>query len=144
MNRIRKILKNNDGLSNTVEMLGVAILLSIFSIAAIVVAGYVHNLTVLDRFADEMVSKAALEGRCAGAEIDRRYRDLVASTGITPTIAFDADYYDYTSKTVQYGEAITVSLSAEIKVIGFGTNYLTNIAVRKSTEQSQQYWKDKD
>lgn len=73
MKKIKLLLKSNAGFTNTIEMLGVAIIVSIMTIVSIVMAGYIHNLTVLDRFADEMVAKAALEGKCAGAELDERY-----------------------------------------------------------------------
>lgn len=96
---------------------------------------------MLDRFADEMVAKVALEGKCSGSEITERYEELVESTGIRPTISYDARYYNHSQKTVQYGDAITVSVQMQINVIGFGDFYITDEPIRKSTGQSMQYWK---
>ena len=141
MKKFISLLRDKCGISNTVEMLGVTILLSILTIAGIVVAGYIHNITVLDRFADEMVSKVAFEGKCSGAEITERYEELVKSTGIRPTISYDAKYYSHSDKTVQYGNSITVTVQMEINVIGFGDFIITDEPIRKSTGQSMQYWK---
>lgn len=141
MKKIKLLLKSNAGFTNTIEMLGVAIIVSIMTIVSIVMAGYIHNLTVLDRFADEMVAKAALEGKCAGAELDERYEQLAKSTGLRPTITFEAKYYSTARKTVQYGDAITVTAQLELNVVGYGDFYLKDTPIRKSTGQSEQYWK---
>lgn len=141
MRKFISVLKDKRGLSNTVEMLGVAIMLSVLTIAGLILFGYIHNITVLDRFADEMVSKVALEGKCSGAEITERYEELVESTGIRPTISYDAEYYNHSDKTVQYGNSITVTVQMEIDIIGFGDFMITDEPIRKSTGQSMQYWK---
>lgn len=142
MKKLKQLFKDKRGFSDTVSMLGVALLLSILTIAGIVLASYIHNVTVLDRFADELVSKAALEGKCTGDEIDERYNELVKSTGLKPKVTFDANYYNNTKKTVQYGDSISVHVELELTIIGYGrTNYIKHLAVRTSTGQSMQYWK---
>ena len=115
---------------------------AIMGMLGLTAAGYIHNVTVLDRFADEMVACATLYGKTKGEELDSRFDSLVASTGLNPSIEYVVDeYYNYGDKTVQYGEAITVVLSIDLVVIGYGDTYITSDTVRKSTGQSFEYWK---
>lgn len=141
LEKIKSLLKDKNGFANTIEMMGVSLLLAMLTIAGITLSGYIHNVTVLDRFADEMVAKAALEGKCRGTEIDARYEELAKSTGIRPDISFTAPYYDHAKQTVQYGDAITISAQIEVPIIGFGDFVIRDTPTRRSTGQSMQYWK---
>ncbi len=122
-------------------MLGTVLICCILFSCIIGVLAQVHKINVLNNFAQEMVSKASEVGKCTGVEIEKRYLELVDTTGIKPNYIFIADYYNSAKKLVQYGEPITVELSFDSKLIGFGNYYIPQTLTTKSTEQSMQYWK---
>ncbi|MEG0895615.1 MAG: DUF4320 family protein [Oscillospiraceae bacterium] len=134
-------IKDKKASSEGINSMIFTLLIFAITVAGIVLASALHTINNLNLFADELVSKVALEGRCTGADIDARYKLLCESTGLKPTVAYKADYYDASTKKVQYGDAITVECSMPLKIIGFGDYYLTANVKLKATGQSMQYWK---
>lgn len=141
VNKIKKIFKNKGGFSVTIEMLGAVLLLAVLASCALGITAQVHQLTVLDRFADELAAKAGEQGRCGGSALEERYAQLEKSTGLSPVVIYDANYYDSTRQLVQYGDPITISLTMDTTVIGFGDFFIPMTLHAKSSEQSMQYWK---
>lgn len=141
MNKLKAILRDKNGFSVTVGMMGVGIVLAMVFSCFLGVAAQMHKINVLDRFADEMAARAGQQGKCSGKSLDERYNELVEATGIKPTVEYAADYYNGSKQLVQYGDAITVKLTLESKLIGFGDFYIPMTLKTKSTEQSMQYWK---
>lgn len=141
LRRIIEILKDKRGFSVTVGMLGCVLVFALVFSCFLGVTVQMHKINVLDRFADEMAAKAGQQGRCSGSELDTRYNQLVEATGIKPTVEYVTSFYNSSKQLVQYGDAITVNLTLESNLIGFGDYYIPMILKAKSTEQSMQYWK---
>lgn len=137
----KKIFKDKGGFSTAVGMLGAVLLFAIIASCGLGITAQIHQITVLDRFADELATKAGEQGRCGGTALEERYAQLVDSTGLSPTVNYEASYYDRTRQLVQYGDPITVSLTMETKVVGFGDFSIPMTLRVKSSEQSTQYWK---
>lgn len=141
MKRIKNLLKNKDGMSVTIQALIGVLVFALLLSCSIGVGVALHTINVLDRFADEMATVVSTQGKCEGDDIDKRFNELVAATGITPDITFETEYYDGIEKTVQYGDSITVHLKYDSKLLGWGDYYLPLPLKRKATRQSMQYWK---
>ncbi len=142
LRKTKEILKDKRGVSNTITMLWAVVICAFLISIFIGISDQLHQLSALDQFADELVAKASLEGKCAGVELDERYAQLCESTKITPAVSFQADYYNSGKKRVQYGDSITVELSLQTKLIGWGDYYVPITYTKKATSQSMQYWKE--
>lgn len=135
------LLKDKSGLSETVSMLGLVLICAIILSCILGVLAQMHKINLLDRFAHELILKASDIGACSGDEIEKRYEELVASTGLTPDYEFTATYFNIQKKTVQYGDTITLKLTLKTKLIGFSNFSIPQTLTTTSTEQSMQYWK---
>ncbi len=94
----------------------------------------------MDYFAKEMIVSATAYGKTTG-EVTTRYSELIAETGLPPTIAWQATYFNASAKTVQYGDTITVTLTYKTYVKGFGVIKIPITLVAKYSGLSQKYWK---
>lgn len=139
--RIQTVLTDRRGMSTSVGVLVAILVLALVGACFMGVAEQLHRVTTLDRFADELAAKAGQQGRCSGLALEERYDELVRSTGVKPKVIYEADYYNPSTRLVQYGEPITVRLTLETKLVGFGSFYLPLTLRVSSTEQSMQYWK---
>ena len=90
--------------------------------------------------ARELVEAATVSGRI-GPEVEARFAELCAESGVTPTVAFSATYFDPITGKVQLGEVISVTLTTEMILPGFGGFELPfDISVTQSG-LSRVYWK---
>ena len=60
LNKIIYVLKDKKAMSETISMMLFTLVFAIMGMLGLTAAGYIHNVTVLDRFADEMVACATL------------------------------------------------------------------------------------
>lgn len=90
--------------------------------------------------ARELVEAATVSGRI-GPEIEARFAELCAESGFTPTVSFSATYFDPITGKVQLGEVISVTLTTEMILPGFGGFELPfDVSVTQSG-LSRVYWK---
>lgn len=141
MQKLLQVLKNNRGgvsqfVAATISML--AIIMLFLALAAGLKA--FNEYGTLNDFGNELVKTAANTGRCSGEKLTDRYDQLIASTGIKPTVTYSADYFNSDDKTVQYGNVITLQLSFNTNISAIGISIPITLQVTKTAE-SQQYWK---
>jgi hypothetical protein len=90
--------------------------------------------------AGELLEAATVSGRI-GPEVEARFAELCAEAGFTPTVRYSATYFDATSGKIQLGDVITVTLTTEMVLPGFGGFELPfDVSVTKSG-LSKIYWK---
>ena len=90
--------------------------------------------------ARELVETATVSGRI-GPEVEARFAELCAESGFTPTVSFSATYFDPITGKVQLGEVISVTLTTEMILPGFGGFELPfDVSVTQSG-LSRVYWK---
>ena len=90
--------------------------------------------------ARELVEAATVSGRI-GPEVEERFAELCAEAGFTPTVEFSAAYFDYATGKVQLGDVISVTLTTEMVLPGFGGFELPfDVSVTQSG-LSRMYWK---
>ena len=89
---------------------------------------------------EELVKTATLNGK-VGDEVDERFEELCAETGVRPRLTITATYFNATTKTVQLGDTITVKLTYETSLAGFGDFELPFEVSVSSSGLSRIYWK---
>ena len=90
--------------------------------------------------ARELVEAATVSGRI-GPEVEARFAELCAESVFTPTVSFSATYFDPITGKVQLGEVISVTLTTEMILPGFGGFELPfDVSVTQSG-LSRVYWK---
>ena len=90
--------------------------------------------------ARELVEAATVSGRI-GPEVEARLAELCAESSFTPTASFSATYFDPITGKVQLGEVISVTLTTEMILPGFGGFELPfDVSVTQSG-LSRVYWK---
>ena len=90
--------------------------------------------------ARELVEAATVSGRI-GPEVEARFAELCAESGFTPTVAFSATYFDPITGKVQLGEVISVTLTTEMILPGFGGFELPFDVFVTQSGLSRVYWK---
>ena len=89
---------------------------------------------------EELVKTATQNGK-VGEEVDERFEELCAETGVRPRLTITATYFNATTKTVQLGDTITVKLTYETSLAGFGDFELPFEVSVSSSGLSRIYWK---
>ena len=90
--------------------------------------------------AGELLEVATVTGR-VDSETEARFNELCAEAGFTPTVQFEAVYYDILSGKVQLGNVITVTLTTEMVLPGFGGFRLPFRVSVTQSGLSRVYWK---
>ena len=136
---MKRILQSKKGdgyidvvISVLVAMMLVVLILNVFS--------FLTLKQDLDYFAKEMISCAAANGMTAGA-VNTRYSELTAETGISPTVTWNAAYFNAAQRTVQLGDTIRVTLTMQSRVRGLGLISVPVTLTAKHSGISQKYWK---
>ena len=94
----------------------------------------------LDHYAREMARAASMAGRTDDATLNIRRDELTAQTGLHPTITFTAKYFDFYDRTVQLGDTITVTLTLQTTLRGFGVFNIPLTLTARHSGLSQRYW----
>lgn len=135
------LVKDNRGISQFVSAVVVVFVLIAVYIA-ITTGLKLHNeYTMLNDFALKLAEQAGNIGKCQGAEIDKRYDELSEVTGLSPTVKFEADYFNSTTKKVQYGDMIKVTVYWETELLNFNGFSIPISLIRSADTNSEQYWK---
>ena len=90
--------------------------------------------------AGELLEVATVTGRI-GSEVEARFAELCAEAGFTPSVQFSATYFDYAAGKVQLGDVISVTLTTEMKLPGFGGFELPFEVSVTQSGLSRVYWK---
>ena len=89
---------------------------------------------------NELLEVATLTGRI-GSEVEARFAELCDEAGFTPTVEFNASYFQYSTGKVQLGNVISITLTTEIVLPGLGGYELPfDVSVTQSG-LSRVYWK---
>jgi hypothetical protein len=108
---------------------------------AINVFGLFMQKQKLDYFAKELLNTVGTYGRIS-TEVDNRYNELASQTGLSPTVAWTASYYDNASKEVQLGDTITLALTLTANFKGTGEFLPIPVTlISGGSTLSQRYWK---
>lgn len=95
----------------------------------------------LDYFRDELLNTAATYGRIS-TEVNDRYNELNAQTGLSPSVTWSATYFDGSDKKVQLADTITVKLRLSVNVQGTGELIPIPITLTAGgSTLSERYWK---
>lgn len=142
--KMKELLKDNRGFSNTVEMMFGIIPLIILGAVILGICASIKTQATLDTFADELADKVSMVGKCEDADIQKRFEELKNSTGLSPVMEITADeFVSGSTRRVQYGDAIYVKLILDIPKIGIGDFAIPFIKPHEASRicQSEQYWK---
>lgn len=94
----------------------------------------------MNYMANELIEAAVSAGK-VGTEVQTRFQELCAESGVTPTVSFKANYFDYATGKVQLGEVISVTMKHELTLPGFGgVAFPFEVTVTRSG-LSRIYWK---
>jgi hypothetical protein len=115
------------------------------SVMTLVIAINVFALIIqkqnLDYFAKELLNTAATYGRIS-TEVNSRYNELKAQTGLSPEITWAATYFDSTDKKVQLADTIKVKLTFTTSFQGTGEFVPIPITLTAGgSTLSERYWK---
>lgn len=132
-------LNNNRGEGYIDVVVSVLVLMMVI-VLALNVFSFLTVKQNMDYFAKEMITCATTYGKTSG-EVDSRKAELVAETGLNPAVSWQADYFNTSAKTVQYGDTITVTLTYNTNVTGLGVFRIPITLTAKHSGLSMKYWK---
>ena len=137
---MRKAIKSKKGegyidvaVSLVVIMMVIVLALNVFSFLTLKMD--------MDYFAREMVKVATVSGSTNNSYVKPRYDELVDELGFSPSYSWSATYYNNSSKKVQYGDSIMVTLTYQTNILGFGSTNIPITLTATYSGLSQQYWK---
>ena len=123
-----------------VDVAVAVLVISFLLILLVSVFGVIHQKQTLNQMAEQIVEIASING-CVDNEVMERYEQLCEQTGLTHTMTFEATYFDEDTGKVQLGDVISVTLTAEMILPGFGGFELPfDVSVTQSG-LSRMYWK---
>ena len=137
---MRKCLsgKGAEGYIDTVVLIMAAMMVIVF---ALNVFSFLTLKQDMDYFAKEIIDTATIYGR-TGPEVEERYQELCAELGFRPTMTFSGtEYYNASSKTVQLGDTIFLTLQYQTFMKGFGAFQIPITLQATHSGLSQRYWK---
>lgn len=137
--KIKDLLKSNRG-EGYIDVVVSVLVLMMVMVLALNVFSFLTVKQDMDYFAKEMLTCATAYGKTTG-EVDARKAELTAETGLNPTVSWQADYFNASAKTVQYGDTITVTLTYNTYVRGFGVFRVPITLTAKHSGLSMKYWK---
>ena len=139
MNKLKSLIKNKRGdgyidvvISVLVSMMMIVLVLNVFS--------FLTLKQDMDYFAKEMINCASANGRTNSAVVTRQ-NELIAETGINPTVTWTTTYFNATQRTVQLGDTIQITLRVQANVRGLGVISIPVTLTAKHSGISQKYWK---
>lgn len=137
--RMKNKLLNKRG-EGYIDIVVTVLVIAFVLVFAISIFSVVTAKQDLKYMCSELIDCASVNGGIT-TEVDQRFRELCAETGITPTVQFSAIFYDSASGKVQLGDTITCTLTYNATLPGFG-NFIFPLQVG-ATESglSRVYWK---
>lgn len=139
MSKLLHIIKGNRGEGYIDVVISVLVMMMVM-VLALNVFSFLTIKQDMDYFAKEMIYCATTYGRTTG-EVDSRKAELIVETGLNPTVSWQTSYFNASAKTVQYGDTITVSLTYNTYIKGFGVFKIPITLTAKYSGLSMKYWK---
>ena len=135
---MRKVL--NKRAEGYVDVAVAVLVISFLLILLVSVFGVMHQKQTLNQMAEQLAEIASING-CVDDEVMERYEQLCEQTGLTPTMTFEATYFDEDTGKVQLGEIISCTLTMETSLIGFGGELFPINMTVTASGVSQVYWR---
>ena len=135
---MRKVL--NKRAEGYVDVAVAVLVISFLLILLVSVFGVIHQKQTLNQMAEQIVEIASING-CVDDEVMARYEQLCEKTGLTPTMTFEATYFDEDTGKVQLGDIISCTLTMETSLIGFGGELFPINMTVTASGVSQVYWR---
>ena len=123
-----------------VDVAVAVLVISFLLILLVSVFGVIHQKQTLNQMAEQIVEIASING-CVDDEVMERYEQLCEQTGLTPTMTFEATYFDEDTGKVQLGDVISCTLTMETSLIGFGGELFPINMTVTASGVSQVYWR---
>ena len=123
-----------------VDVAVAVLVISFLLILLVSVFGMIHQKQTLNQMAEQIVEIASING-CVDNEVMERYEQLCEQTGLTPTMTFEATYFDEDTGKVQLGEIISCTLTMDTSLIGFGGELFPINMTVTASGVSQVYWR---
>lgn len=123
-----------------VDVAVAVLVISFLLILLVSVFGLMHQKQTLNQMAEQLAETAAING-CVDDEVMERYEQLCEQTGLTPTVTFEAIYFDEDTGKVQLGDIISCTLTMETSLIGFGGELFPIDMTVTASGVSQVYWR---
>ena len=123
-----------------VDVAVAVLVISFLLILLVSVFGVIHQKQTLNQMAEQIVEIASING-CVDNEVMERYEQLCEQTGLTPTMTFEATYFDEDTGKVQLGDIISCTLTMETSLIGFGGELFPINMTVTASGVSQVYWR---
>ena len=123
-----------------VDVAVAVLVISFLLILLVSVFGVMHQKQTLNQMCEQIVEIASING-CVDNEVMERYEQLCEQTGLTPTMTFEATYFDEDTGKVQLGDIISCTLTMETSLIGFGGELFPIDMTVTVSGVSQVYWR---
>ena len=123
-----------------VDVVVAVLVISFLLILLVSVFGVIHQKQTLNQMCEQIVEIASING-CVDDEVMERYEQLCEQTGLTPTMTFEATYFDEDTGKVQLGDIISCTLTMETSLIGFGGELFPIDMTVTASGVSQVYWR---
>ena len=123
-----------------VDVAVAVLVISFLLILLVSVFGVIHQKQTLNQMCEQIVEIASING-CVDYEVMERYEQLCEQTGLTPTMTFEATYFDEDTGKVQLGDIISCTLTMETSIIGFGGELFPIDMTVTASGVSQVYWR---
>lgn len=136
---MKKFLNNKRG-EGYIDIVVTVLVIAFVLVFAIGIFSVITAKQDLKYMCSELVESASVNGGIT-VEVEQRYRELCAETGITPTVQFSATFYDSASGKVQLGDTITCMLTYDATLPGFGGFIFPLRVGATESGLSRVYWK---
>ena len=137
---LKKILKSQSG-AGYIDVVIMVLASMMMLVISINIFALIMEKQNLDYFSKELLSTAATYGRIS-TEVDSRYNELKAQTGLSPNVTWVAFYIDSTDKKVQLADTIAVKLTLTTNFQGTGEFQPIPITLTAGgSTLSERYWK---
>ena len=123
-----------------VDVAVAVLVISFLLILLVSVFGVIHQKQTLNQMCEQIVEIASING-CVDNDVMERYEQLCEQMGLTPTMTFEATYFDEDTGKVQLGDVISCTLTMETSLIGFGGELFPIDMTVNASGVSQVYWR---
>lgn len=139
MKKLIKIVKSKRG-DGYIDVVVTVLVFMMLLVLALNVFSFLTLKQDMDYYSKEMIYTATAYGKTTG-EVNVRKSELTEETGFSPVVSWQTTYFNSSSKTVQYGDSITVTLTYKTYFKGFGVFKIPITLTTKYSGLSMKYWK---
>lgn len=136
---IKKVLFNKRG-EGYIDVVVSVFVIMILLVLTLNVFSFLTIKQDMDYFAKELIDSACANGKISSEAFARRY-ELTTETGLFPIVNWQTTYFNSSARTVQLGNTITVILTYNTHLEGFGVFSIPITLTAKYSGLSKKYWK---